>query len=523
MTFPRTQDLDAIIAALEGLRAVEANASSVNANAVSDADADAVADAGAALTEAQQLVQALAALGAVRAAFDAATLRWIAALERACSADPEADPVRAAGHGDIGSLLAELWRTSLPAARQLCAVARATAPRHSLHGEELPAEFPVLATALLGHPTGGDSTAEASTVDGDPEGSAAIGAADPTASVGPRVSVEQAAVIVRELTKTGPGCTLEQRAMGERALVAHAPGFTVEQLRKLAVQVRDRLDQDGTEPREELQRRRRSLTITTTRDGMAHIDWYLDAESAGHVIPQITAYVSQDYRTTRDQKQTPSAGVRFQDSFEPDASEGETTPEMPEPRSLAQIRSDGAVEVFRHRAGCTSGLTTPPVTMIVRVSLADLRAGAGTAEIDEIPTPVSAGTARRLAADANIIPLVLGRRSEVLDLGRSKRLFSPAQKHALAERDGGCAWIGCPHPPAYTQAHHIRWWDRDTGPTDLNNGILLCSTHHHRIHNDGWDITVHHNTPWFTPPAHHDPTRTPRRGGRIHIPDSAPP
>ncbi len=196
---------------------------------------------------------------------------------------------------------------------------------------------------------------------------------------------------------------------------------------------------------------------------------------------------------------------------------------MPESRSLAQIRSDGAVEVFRHRAGCTSGLTTPPVTMIVRVSLADLRTGTGTAEIDEIPTPVSAGTARRLAADANLIPLVLGRDSEVLDLGRSKRLFSPAQKHALAERDGGCAWTGCPHPPAYTQAHHIRWWDRDIGPTDLNNGILLCSTHHHRIHNDGWDITVHDNTPWFTPPAHHDPTRTPRRGGRIRIPESAPP
>ncbi len=311
--------------------------------------------------------------------------------------------------------------------------------------------------------------------------------------------------------------------MGERALVAHAPGFTVEQLRKLAVQVRDRLDQDGTEPREQMLRRRRSLTITTTRDGMAHIDWYLDAESAGHVIPQITAYVSQDYRTSRDHTQTPSAGVRFQDSSEPDAPGGEASSEMPESRTLAQIRSDGAVEIFRHRAGCTSGLTTPPVTMIVRVSLADLRTGTGTAEIDEIPTPVSAGTARRLAADANLIPLVLGRGSEVLDLGRSKRLFSPAQKHALAERDGGCAWTGCPHPPAYTQAHHIRWWDRDTGPTDLNNGILLCSNHHHRIHNDGWDITVHDNTPWFTPPAHHDPTRTPRRGGRIRIPDSAPP
>ncbi len=455
-------------------------------------------------------MQSLATLGALRAAAERAAVRQVAALEHARAIDPDADPVRAAGHPDVGSLLAELWRTSLPAARQLCAVARATAPRYSLQGEELPAEFPDIAQALLdGTPAAAD--ADDTHADRDP-------------IPAPRLSVEQAAVIVRELAKTGPGCSLEQRAMGERALVAHAPGFTVEQLRRLAVQVRDRLDQDGTEPREEILRRRRSLTITTTRDGMAHIDWYLDAESAGHVIPQITAYVSQDYRTSN----SPHPGAPS--SAEPHASAvrfvpDQTAPDtdIPESRTLAQIRSDGAVEIFRHRAGCTSGLTTPPVTMIVRVSLADLRTGTGTAEIDEIPTPVSAGTARRLAADANLIPLVLGRGSEVLDLGRSKRLFSPAQKHALAERDGGCAWTGCPHPPAYTQAHHIRWWDRDTGPTNLNNGILLCSNHHHRIHNDGWDITVHDNTPWFTPPAHHDPTRTPRRGGRIHIPDSAPP
>ena len=119
---------------------------------------------------------------------------------------------------------------------------------------------------------------------------------DAAGDLRPRVSVEQAAVIVRELVKTGPGCSLEHRALGERVLVEHAPGLTVEQMRRLAIQVRDRLDEDGTEPREQVQRRRRSLTISTTRDGMTHVDWYLDAVSAGHVLPQITAYVSHDFR-----------------------------------------------------------------------------------------------------------------------------------------------------------------------------------------------------------------------------------
>ncbi|WP_177243768.1 HNH endonuclease signature motif containing protein, partial [Microbacterium sp. AR7-10] len=38
-----------------------------------------------------------------------------------------------------------------------------------------------------------------------------------------------------------------------------------------------------------------------------------------------------------------------------------------------------------------------------------------------------------------------------------------------------------------TEVHHIDWWNRDTGPTDLTNGILLCSTCHHRIHDNGWE------------------------------------
>ncbi len=513
MTYPPCHDVDAVVAALDALRALETGAD---------------ARAGS-LTQAQSLVQSLAALGAVRAAVEAVALRRIAALARACVVDPQADPVRAAGHSDIGSLLAELWRTSLPAARQLCAVARATAPRYGLLGEELPAEFPDVAAALLRDVTGEspavDTGRRDSDVgdDGDSGSSVAADPAGPFAATAPRVSVEQAAAIIRGLGKTGPGCTLEQRSAGERLLVEHSPGLTVEQLRRLAVQVRDKLDLDGTEPREQMMRRRRSMIITTTPDGMTHVDWWLDAESAGHVLPQITAYVSHDFRTSRDQPRTLNPGVQFQNSAEPDAPAGDGALEMPEARSLAQLRSDGAVEVFRHRAGCTAGLTSPPVTMVVRVSLADLRTGTGSAQIDENPTPVSAATARRLAADAHLIPIVLGHESEILDLGRSRRLFSPAQKHALAERDDGCAWTGCPHPPSYTQAHHIRWWDRDTGRTDLDNGVLLCSHHHHRVHDDGWEIRVRDNTPWFTPPTHHDPTRTPRRGGRIRVPDSAPP
>jgi hypothetical protein len=241
---------------------------------------------------------------------------------------------------------------------------------------------------------------------------------------------------------------------------------------------------------------------------MTHLDWYLNPESAGYVVTAIDTLVGHELRQ-----------VRFRDPATPEA-DGGTDEDLPESRSMAQIRSDAATDVFRHLATCTTGTGAggkPPVTVLVRIDLHTLQTGVGAGQIDGIPSPVSAGTVRRMAADAHLIPIVLGTDSEVLDLGRTHRLFNRAQKLALAERDGGCAWTGCPHPPSYTEAHHIHWWDSDHGRTDLNNGILLCSSHHHRVHHDEWDIQVRDNVPYFIPPAHIDPHRRPRPGGRIRL------
>ena len=86
-----------------------------------------------------------------------------------------------------------------------------------------------------------------------------------------------------------------------------------------------------------------------------------------------------------------------------------------------------------------------------------------------------------------------GGESEVLDWGRQRRLFSRPQRLALAEHDGGCAMCGL--PPGMTKAHHIKWWHRDTGHTDLNNGVLLCTGCHHRVHDNGWDVRIDETPP----------------------------
>lgn len=96
--------------------------------------------------------------------------------------------------------------------------------------------------------------------------------------------------------------------------------------------------------------------------------------------------------------------------------------------------------------------------------------------------PVSASHARRLACTAQIIPVVLGGRSEVLDLGRASRLFQPAQRKAMAVRDQRCRTEGCTTPAAWCEAHHATTPWSQGGRTDLADGILLCSWHHHRAH-----------------------------------------
>src|SRR5664280_504592 len=72
---------------------------------------------------------------------------------------------------------------------------------------------------------------------------------------------------------------------------------------------------------------------------------------------------------------------------------------------------------------------------------------AGTVVLDGVLDPEAGATVlaalARLACDATISPVLTAGPSEVLDLGRSVRLVSPAQRRALVVRDGGCVWPGC--------------------------------------------------------------------------------
>jgi hypothetical protein len=101
-------------------------------------------------------------------------------------------------------------------------------------------------------------------------------------------------------------------------------------------------------------------------------------------------------------------------------------------------------------------------------------------------TPIPTGALRQLACDAEVLPAIFRGRSQPLDLGRLRRRANGAQRDVLFARDGQC--VGCGASAAWCQAHHIVHW-MDGGPTNLDNLVLLCSRCHHKVHDDGYEVT----------------------------------
>jgi len=126
-------------------------------------------------------------------------------------------------------------------------------------------------------------------------------------------------------------------------------------------------------------------------------------------------------------------------------------------------------------------------------------------------TPIPTEKIRDLACQADILPAIFKGVSQPLDLGRSRRTASPAQRIALVARDKAC--VGCGATANWCQAHHIIPWAVQ-GNTDLDDMCLLCSRCHHKVHDDRWQIRRKPSGKYhLKPPLEHDrPTSTRRNG-----------
>ncbi|WP_157007371.1 HNH endonuclease signature motif containing protein [Agromyces laixinhei] len=423
--------------------------------------------------------------------------RRVQALQAKCAAELAARS-RSGGDDDVAHrhgfssperLIATVTGGRYSDAAKLVAVGEATAARASFTGEQLPARHPHLAAGL-----------EA--------GSLCVDAAD---------------TIRRFLDGVALRADRVELGEAERFLVERAPLVGVDGLARLVKQLQARLDPDGVKPREDELRSQRGLRIWEDRAGMIQLQGAFDPANGAPIKLAVEALVSAELHRVRDAKRGFGASVvggqsgadgESEEVGEPEAA-GEPDEIFVEQRTIAQLNADALADIARLSLGAKHApAALRQATVVARIDAEALVTGHGHATIDGIDQPVSVATVRELAMSAGISPLLLDHRSEPLELGRAARLFTPAQKLALIERDGGCAWPACNRPPSHTQAHHIRWWKRHRGRTDVGNGIMLCSHHHHRVHDDGWVITVRDAQTWFTPPVHLDPRQRPRPGNR---------
>ncbi len=109
-------------------------------------------------------------------------------------------------------------------------------------------------------------------------------------------------------------------------------------------------------------------------------------------------------------------------------------------------------------------------------------------------------TLELLSCNAVVRAALLAPGGAVLDLGRTQRLASAAQKTALLARDGGCVIPGCTIPGDACDAHHILPWSQN-GRTDLDNLGLVCGRHHTEVHLGDWTLRMVEGIPWVQLPS----------------------
>ncbi len=245
----------------------------------------------------------------------------------------------------------------------------------------------------------------------------------------------------------------------EAFLAAQAPALNPTELKAVAAELRAQAAPEESAAATAKKRAAQKLCLSQTLDGMWRLDGWLDDE-AGLIVSRALA--------------------AFTRKPDPD---GDLLTETPGHR-----RAEALVQLARHATAhadsCSGENTGSRHTILIGLHHQQLLDSLGTAGIDG-GTTLPAATVRRMACDARLIPVVYGTESEVLDVGRHSRIFTAAIRRVLIARDGGCVFPDCDRPPSWCESHHRREWTRHHGPTNEENGELLCLHHHQLVHEGG--------------------------------------
>lgn len=449
------------------------------------------------MTEAPELYAAIALLrGAVRA--DARELTDEQACERAAlieEAGRLVDAMRVASAADLAhrsrpelgeqglsrrhgcrtaaQLLERITRVSAREASRRARLGSVLAPRYALDGSPLPALF------------------------------AAAGAAVEQG----RIGVDAAWAITRALGQAASHAAPIDLEAAEEQLVATAEVDSADLVAAQARLWRDALDPDGAEPREEELRERRELHLGREIDGMTPFYGLADPTSAAVM------------RAAFSERTSPHRQPRFVMDGDPDVDCEGLGVFGEDRRTRPQKSFDALIGLLQAgiRADAQQTGTLHSVAAVnVVVSLDELVSGVGHAYLDDVDEAISAATAQEIVCDAGYRLHITGAKGQPLFEGHRKRYFTAAQRRSLAVRDGGCVWPQCTSPPSWTHAHHVIPVS-EGGPTDVDNGTLLCPYHHHLLHRGEYRMRIRDGLPELLAPRWIDPDQVWRPVGRSRL------
>ncbi len=281
-------------------------------------------------------------------------------------------------------------------------------------------------------------------------------------------------------------------------LVHDANGLDADEIQRRARAEREIIDAGAIARAEKQRRELRYLSVKRRPDGMVTGSFALSDEDGALMV------------AIYDQATGPKTlGPRFVDTATGVVDE----PALDDPRSRGQKAADTFAGLLRIAVDVPDssvlGLNRPSVRVQVNADTIARREGHGIIE-GANDHPISFETIERHLCDSGVIGIVFDDDGHSLNVGRDQRLYTRKQRVIMTTRDGACRFPDCQRPPSWTEAHHINYWQRDHGSTDIDDGISLCRHHHLLVHNNHWQIRRDGGQYWLIPPPDVDPHQTPR-------------
>jgi len=347
-------------------------------------------------------------------------------------------------------------------------------PRQGALGAMLPAYYPTVSAALSAGRIGTDAAQVIVT-----ELAAAAARAEPDAvERAERVLVALAAGSTDDLaalseddqTEAGLGAEVVERLTTGAAVPVGLP-LAADLVAMQARLMRDAIDPDGVEPRADVARVNRMVTLSRVPVGGLY-------PMRGMLTPDLAAALHA-YFDVLIKRPGPS--------FDSDMERLKQGLNM-ENRTGDQQRHDLLAALVRAAGAATASDAPMPAPLVIRIDSDQARTG-GTGSISGIDGPIPESFLRQIACDGGI-QLMMMKAGRIVQLGTKGRFFTAQQRRAVACRDGDtCLVPGCDVPFPSLEAHHVDEHRRH-GPTHVDNCVLLCWWHHHLIDTGIWTVEM---------------------------------